>query len=95
MEKFKTIETIKTTVGATAEKAIKDTGALGKKFYKFVQDNEVFWMVLAFFLMGVIIGMVCSPHRDFAIGCNNKATNIENDKKDCEDDEDCCCGKEC
>ena len=88
MEKFKTIETIRTTVGAAAEKAIEDTGALGKKFYKFVQDNEVFWMVLAFFLMGVIIGMIFSPHRDFSIGCNNNATSIENGGDDEDDDED-------
>ena len=77
MEKFKSIETIRTTVGATAEKALKDTGAFGKKFYKFVQDNEVFWMVLAFFLMGVIVGMIFSPRRDLTIGCNNSANNYD------------------
>lgn len=62
------------------------------KIEGFVSEDEAFWMAVAMFLMGVIVGMFISPKRNLNIGSNNKSTtNTYEDPSLCEydvDDED-------
>ncbi|SDA32948.1 hypothetical protein SAMN02910447_03633 [Ruminococcus sp. YE71] len=71
------------TARTSAETLAKGTGKLGRKLYKFVHDNEVFWMVTAFFMTGVVIGMIFSPHRDISIGSNNSGNGCNNTADGC------------
>ena len=68
------------------------------KVEDFVSKDEAFWMSVAFFLLGLVIGMLISPKGNTSIGSNNQVHNVEGfedfeDYEDYEDDE--CEGKKC
>lgn len=70
--------------------------AVKKKLDSFVSQDEAFWMAVAMFLFGVIVGMFISPRKtkNVTIGSHNG----NNDCLECDDDccyDDCCCDDDC
>lgn len=70
--------------------------AIKKKLDSFVSEDEAFWMAIAMFLFGVIVGMLISPRKNksVTIGSNNCAYDCDcdcDDDCDCDCDSDCCC----
>lgn len=74
---------------------VNDTmAAVKKKLDSFVSQDEAFWMAVAMFLFGVIVGMFISPRRIKTV--INDSYN--GDVLDCDDDccyDDCCCDEDC
>lgn len=64
--------------------------AMKKKLDSFVSEDEAFWMAVAMFLFGVIVGMILSPRKNVSIGSNNC-----NYGDLCDYDDDCCCDDDC
>ena len=58
------------------------------KIEGFVSEDEAFWMAVAMFLMGVIVGMFISPKRNLNIGSNNSTSNTYEDPTLCAYDDD-------
>lgn len=63
------------------------------KIEGFVSEDEAFWMAVAMFLLGVIVGMFISPRRNLSIGSNNSTTTNKFEDPtlcgECDDSEDC------
>ena len=77
-------------------------GGIKTRIENFISKDEAFWMSAAFFLLGLVIGMLISPKGNTSIGSNNQVHNIEGfedfeDLEDFEEEEDCgkkkCCKK--
>lgn len=83
MEKFETF----------TSKVNETMTAVKKKLDTFVSQDEAFWMAVAMFLFGVIVGMFISPRKTkvTTIGSNNGNGCLE-DEDYCDDD--CCCDDE-
>ena len=52
------------------------------KIEGFVSEDEAFWMSVAMFLLGVIIGMFISPKRSLSKGSNNTTNNYTTNNYD-------------
>jgi hypothetical protein len=74
---------------------INDTmGSLKKKLDSFISEDEAFWMAIAMFLFGVIVGMFISPRKNKTV-INDSYNSDSCDYDDCDyeycDDDDCDC----
>lgn len=78
------------------EKVSDALTGIKKRLDSFVSEDEAFWMAVAMFLLGVIVGMLISPRKTktIAIGNNNNAYGCDDDDDD-DNDCDCGCGEEC
>ena len=70
-------------------RATEALSGIKTKLDKFISQDEAFWMAVAMFLFGVIVGMILSPRRNLAIGSNNTYNTYDNAEED-EDEKDCC-----
>lgn len=59
------------------------------KIEGFVSEDEAFWMAVAMFLLGVIVGIFISPKKKLTTDSNNVITNNYGaDAEYCDEDED-------
>lgn len=48
-----------------------------------MKKGSQFWKCSALFLLGIVIGFLCSPVKHgFSIGCNNRDNGVYNTEKD-------------
>jgi hypothetical protein len=73
---------------------INDTmGSLKKKLDSFISEDEAFWMAIAMFLFGVIVGMFISPRKTKTVINDSYNGDYDDDYEYeyCDDDCDCDC----
>jgi hypothetical protein len=66
--------------------------AVKKKLDSFISEDEAFWLAIAMFLFGVVVGILISPRKNKTVVNNSYNGEV----LDCDDfEEDDCCDDDC
>jgi hypothetical protein len=68
--------------------------AVKKKLDSFISEDEAFWLAIAMFLFGVIVGIFISPRKNKTVVNDSYNSHVQHG---CDDDfeEDDCCDEDC